>query len=131
MPATCCQCDQVTNRFSQSEYRAAVRDNDGECRDCKAEIPRCTDCGREFHSGNFKSRLNALKMHKQTHRRKTVQCPVCEGEKRYASGDKLAIVLPFIYISMNKIKLFTRDISRHTCRRRRLVTPGVWLLSWL
>ena len=116
MPATCCECNQVTNRFSQSEYRAAVRDGNGECRDCVDGVPRCTDCGREFSTGTYKSRLNSLKMHKQTHRARTVQCPVCRGEKRYASGDELAIVLPFICISTNKIKIFTRNISHHTCR---------------
>ena len=84
--ATCCECGQSTSRFTRSEYHDAVYNDNGMCKDCQRDVPRCVECGREFQGINFRDGLNRLKMHKQIHRPRDIQCPVCRSDKRYASG---------------------------------------------
>ena len=82
MPHECMKCYQISNRFTAEEYRDGNRGLECICKDCQRGIPRCNTCGRDFDGGNLAHGLNQLKMHMQTHRERTVVCPVCRSESR-------------------------------------------------
>jgi len=87
MPHTCCRCHQTSNRFTADEYRDGNRGDPCICKDCQREIPRCLICAREFRGRNLADGLNQLNQHSQSHREKTVVCPVCRsGDRKFRTS---------------------------------------------
>jgi DNA-directed RNA polymerase subunit RPC12/RpoP len=84
----CAECDEYFTNSNYSRNQLLKGDGYSRCKGCVAghsysyEQPvtyECHKCYRQFNSSN------ELNMHMQTHRAKTVSCPVC-GDSRFKSG---------------------------------------------
>lgn len=72
-----CKCYMSRNNFSSNQWRKG--DGISRCANCINGVFVCNECDRTFKD------KNALMMHMQVHRPRSVACPIC-GEERFRSG---------------------------------------------
>jgi len=75
----CSECQEFCQPGDFSRSQWCKGQGFSRCIDCVNTPCSCQTCGRDFNS------QNQLKMHMQTHRPRTVACPIC-GDSRFASG---------------------------------------------
>ncbi len=73
--------------MDHGEYNLGKRGFAATCKDCERNCPICVEYGREFQGRSIVDSLNQLKMHRISHKPRTVVCQVCRSEeKKFRSG---------------------------------------------